>query len=440
MAYNLFEIISDGTIGTSTGGGNEFTNIEAIDGGYRVYWNANPGNWYRDFSLNGAPLGPETVGFFSGSRGGLFTVDDGQLYWLEQTGQQSFTVRAELAPTGSGPTGPMYSDPTNNGAPSFLDGTSANETVFLGSGDDTYASFDEDDFFGTLLHGGRDVVYGEAGDDQVELVNIDPDSGEPLDGGHFDGGAGMTDTLILIDRFAPDGYRLIAHGDTIVIRDPDFDDPSNLGRRIASIKDVEFIMRTAVSSLTVEDGFALRATTPPGGPAPSNVSAIRDFDGNDLGAGGDWRLLGSADVQYDNDAEWIYVNPTLGRWATVGPDVNGNINFANHGAGGDTRVVGIYIDPFVASGAVQEGSEFDSQQRFQDDLRSDSLELVDAFDFDADGSQEVYFRETDGDAYLRALMHPDGNIQYANYQNEQQVEDYLTDLGYDQSVVDAILV
>ena len=48
-------------------------------------------------------------------------------------------------------------------------------------------------------------------------------------------------------------------------------------------------------------------------------------------------------------------------------------------------------------------------------------------DYDGDGFQEVYWKTNDGTAYLRALMHADGNIQYANYQNEEQMSDYLTD-------------
>ena len=29
-------------------------------------------------------------------------------------------------------------------------------------------------------------------------------------------------------------------------------------------------------------------------------------------------------------------------------------------------------------------------------------------------------------SYLRALMHADGNIRYANYQNQTQLSEYLT--------------
>ena len=42
-------------------------------------------------------------------------------------------------------------------------------------------------------------------------------------------------------------------------------------------------------------------------------------------------------------------------------------------------------------------------------------------------------------SYLRALMHADGNIRYANYQNEQQMTEYLTDNGFDESTISEII-
>ena len=163
---------------------------------------------------------------------------------------------------------------------------------------------------------------------------------------------------------------------------------------------------------------------------------LRDYDGNDLGSAGGWKQLGIADVQNDGDDEYVYVNPTIGRWATLGPDATDTIDFRDHGQGGDTRVVGIYIDPLVQSGIVQQGSPHDSQQRFQNDLNIDNLKLLKNSDddFDGDGFQEIYFKTVDGTAYLRALMHADGNIQYANYQSEQQMTDYLAANGYDQTL------
>ena len=41
------------------------------------------------------------------------------------------------------------------------------------------------------------------------------------------------------------------------------------------------------------------------------------------------------------------------------------------------------------------------------------------------------WKTADGTAYLRALMHDDGNIRYANYQSEAQMTDYLTTHGHE---------
>jgi methionine-rich copper-binding protein CopC len=162
------------------------------------------------------------------------------------------------------------------------------------------------------------------------------------------------------------------------------------------------------------------------------MGLIRDFDGNDLGgAAASWILIGSADIQNDTDIEWIYVNQEIGRWATVGTAEDGLVYFSNHSWGGDTRVVGIYIDPLVESGDVEQGGPFDSQQRFQNDLFIENInDVLGAGDYDGDGLQEIYFGLTDETAYLHAYMHADGNIQYANYQNETQMIDYLSGFGY----------
>ena len=60
-------------------------------------------------------------------------------------------------------------------------------------------------------------------------------------------------------------------------------------------------------------------------------------------------------------------------------------------------------------------------------------------DFDSVGVREVFWRTSDNSAYLRALMHADGNIRYANYQNEQQMTQYLTDNGFDESTISEII-
>ena len=50
----------------------------------------------------------------------------------------------------------------------------------------------------------------------------------------------------------------------------------------------------------------------------------------------------------------------------------------------------------------------------------------------------MYWKTSDGTAYLRALMHADGNIRYANYQSESQMTDYLTNNGLSDSITEII--
>ena len=47
-------------------------------------------------------------------------------------------------------------------------------------------------------------------------------------------------------------------------------------------------------------------------------------------------------------------------------------------------------------------------------------------------------KTNDGTAYLRALMHDDGNIRYANYQSEEQMSDYLTAQGHTEIISDIV--
>ena len=63
-------------------------------------------------------------------------------------------------------------------------------------------------------------------------------------------------------------------------------------------------------------------------------------------------------------------------------------------------------------------------------MKLDNLILKTVGDYDGDGFQELYWSKVDNSAYLRAVMHADGNIQYANYQNLQQMTDYLTGNGF----------
>ena len=41
-------------------------------------------------------------------------------------------------------------------------------------------------------------------------------------------------------------------------------------------------------------------------------------------------------------------------------------------------------------------------------------------------------------SYLKALMHDDGNIRYANYQSEDQMKEYLTSNGHESIISDII--
>ena len=145
------------------------------------------------------------------------------------------------------------------------------------------------------------------------------------------------------------------------------------------------------------------------------------------------------DVNGDGAFETIFTNKISKRWVTGEVDsITGQIDFSDHGAGGTTRVVGIYIDPLVASGDVVQFSDHDSQYRFRNDLEIDNLVAKHSGDYDSDGVHEVYWKTADGSAYLRSLMHTDGNIRYANYQSAEQMSNYLTNNGYESVISDII--
>ncbi len=215
-----------------------------------------------------------------------------------------------------------------------------------------------------------------------------------------------------------------------------------------------------------------------------HLEYIRDFDGNlhaNSGSVSDelknsYKYQGNLDVNNDGVMEAIYTNKVSGRWV-AGKILSGTnqIDFSDYGTGGGTRVVGIYDDPLISVGLANNGFLSDgttpapaafgatgsdrytdlngdgdfnddnedrlalnSQVRFQNDLLNDNLSVKASGDYDGDGYQEVYWKTNDGDVYLRSLMHADGNIQYANYQSEEQMSDYLTNNGY-QSVISDIV-
>ena len=92
----------------------------------------------------------------------------------------------------------------------------------------------------------------------------------------------------------------------------------------------------------------------------------------------------------------------------------------------------------MTSGDVVQFSDHDSQYRFQNDLKIDNLLVKAAGDYDSDGIHEVYWKTADGTAYLRSLMHDDGNIRYANYQSEDQMSEYLTAQGHADVINDIV--
>ena len=176
------------------------------------------------------------------------------------------------------------------------------------------------------------------------------------------------------------------------------------------------------------------------------LGGIKDFDGNPHANPGtisdlakqSYKYQGMVDVNKNGESEAIFTNKITGRWATASISSSGEIDYTDNGKGGSTRIVGIYVDPLVTSGDVVQFSDHDSQYRFQNDLKIDNLVVKTSGDYDNDGVQEVYWKTADGSAYLRSLMHADGNIRYANYQSEDQMSNYLTDNGYESVISDII--
>ena len=134
----------------------------------------------------------------------------------------------------------------------------------------------------------------------------------------------------------------------------------------------------------------------------------------------------------------------------------------------EQELLGIYADPLIAEGennggylsdgvtpapanfgvsdadryVVVNGETIDrlalNSQVIQNDLEIDNLQAKHSRDYDEDGIHEVYWKTADGTAYLRSLMHADGNIRYANYQSEDQMKEYLTANG-DDSVISEVV-
>lgn len=178
------------------------------------------------------------------------------------------------------------------------------------------------------------------------------------------------------------------------------------------------------------------------------LAGIKDFDGILHGGlarasevSASYLFQGLIDIDGDGQTEGIYTNQSSGRWATVSysDPITKTVDYSNYGEGGRTRIVGTYEDPLIATREVERNGPFDSQRRFSQDLLNNALEVRDSGDYDGDGAQEIYWKVINATGiYLRAIMHADGNIQYANYQNSDQLNDYLTSTG-NENAINAII-
>ena len=247
----------------------------------------------------------------------------------------------------------------------------------------------------------------------------------------------------------------------------------NTGITVASVNDSYNPDSEGFSSVTGESPLEINAYEVG---EETTLDSIKDYDGN-LHAGNDleatasaYKYQGMLDVNGDNIFEAIFTNKVSKRWVTVKIDsVTGQVDFEAHGSGGGTRVVGIYEDPLIAEGekyggflsdrvtpapanfgvsdadryVLVNGERIDrlslnSQVRIENDLEIDNLSVKHSGDYDSDGIHEVYWKTNDGSAYLRALMHADGNIRYANYQSEAQMKEYLTAQGHESVIAEII--
>ena len=247
----------------------------------------------------------------------------------------------------------------------------------------------------------------------------------------------------------------------------------NTGITIAAVNDSYMPDSNGFSSVSSETPVTITAYEVG---KETTLESIKDYDGN-LHAGDNlaatassYKYQGMLDVNGDGIFETIFTNKSSKRWVTAKVDsTTGQIDFDDNGAGGGTRVVGIYADPLIAEGennggylsdgvtpapanfgvsdadryVVVNGETIDrlalnSQVRFQNDLEIDNLQAKHSGDYDSDGIHEVYWKTADGTAYLRSLMHADGNIRYANYQSEAQMSEYLSAQGHTEIINDII--
>jgi Ca2+-binding RTX toxin-like protein len=379
------------------------TDLELTRGNYTHYGNTNAFPGTSSDPLTGLMNG---VVFY---RGYSYTIGDLDLAVLADTGL-----------------GTIRDDVLDNPLHTHLRGGAGNDHIIGGDIDNVFFGDDGVDYLQGF--GGNDQLFG--GDDNDTLDG--GDGADILIGGagedNLIGGANVDTTIIFGNRADFDIFQPVLGG--FIIRRTTFGpDTPDIGAIMEGVEFVQFDDQTI--RLRPGTGVTVNFNTADRTVYQTAMNDIRDFDGNALGGNGGWLRMGQADVNGDGDIDQILVNRTIGRFATVGTAPDGLVYFNDHGWAGETRVAGIYIDPLVEAGIVVAGSDQDSQRRFQNDLFIENINRVlGANDYNRDGIQEVYFALTDGTAYLRALMHADGNIRYANYQSQQEVIDYLTANGF----------
>lgn len=164
-------------------------------------------------------------------------------------------------------------------------------------------------------------------------------------------------------------------------------------------------------------------------------SQLRDYDGNPLGGSGQWEMKGLASVQPGSAPSYILTNAATGRWAEVAAQPGGTIDFHDNGNNGHTRIAGIYIDPLVAAGIVAVNSDDNSQTRFLADIKANRLDLVGSVYDQQNGGMDLMFKLTNSAGVnLRAVLFPDGNIQYANYMTANQLTQWATSVEISSAV------
>ena len=313
--------------------------------------------------------------------------------------------------------------------------TKYSDKISAGKGNDVIYGYGGDD----ILYGesGSDIIFGGDGSDIIK-GGTGGDSITPGKGNdNVDGGAGIDEVWF---SGKSSDYQFSGSSSNLTVKD--IGSGSNDGKD--TLKNIENL-RFSDGLITTIESLNLKNISLTGLISGNTYSleGIKDYDGNSHGfldsAPRDvitgYKYQGKLDVNRDGIAEAVFTNRFSGRWVTATIDpITGKSDYSKYGYGGTTRVVGVYQDPLVKTGKVTKDSVFDGSRTFINDLKLDNLILRAADDFDGDGFQELYWSKVDNTAYLRAVMHADGNIQYANYQNLDQMTNYLTSNGFADTV------